>query len=437
MFRRRRRFFLIPALLIPLLSIVGAFLLPNRYESSTTILSKKDEILNPLLAYDIANAVANEDQLKTYNEILYSQIVIDRIIDSLYSGEKLDTREQRQDLTALIRKNIWISRSGTDAFFLTYTESDSLLAKKGCELAASLFIETTLKIEGQRNFNTVEFYEKKLSEIKDKFEASRKEVVSHLREETTLLSDQTKTLYSTQIDNLEKQISDLDDKVKTYQTKLVVLRTFPDAMRDASKKQSLYDLSREDLPFAPELRKLLERYDDLLQHYTGKYPEVQKLEAQILDLLGRMHNALDVELTKQEKQRTVLEDRRTQIIEEIRKSSISQRMDEDKESDYSIYRKLYDDMKLKLEQAQAARDLGNQASQRFMVLSPAVVPAKPSKPNRPQLILGGLALGLFAGFMAMTLREMFDSTIRVPLDVAVYQKPVIAFITDGNNGSRN
>jgi len=47
------------------------------------------------------------------------------------------------------------------------------------------------------------------------------------------------------------------------------------------------------------------------------------------------------------------------------------------------------------------------------------------------IILGGLGLGIFIGFLSVVIKEMFDTTVRVSRDIEVYQKPVIAFITDG------
>lgn len=206
----------------------------------------------------------------------------------------------------------------------------------------------------------------------------------------------------------------------------------PDALRSETGKQSLYDLQRVDIPFAEDLRTLLTKYDDYLRHYTPKYPEVEKLEKQIIALLERMKNAAESEIGRYQSQRWDLEKSRNRLIDDFKQYSISQRVDEDKESDYGIYRKLYDDMKVRLEQAQTARDLGNKGADRFVIIDPAYVPMFPSKPNRPQIILGGIGIGIFLGFLTVILRELLDTTIRRPSDIDIYQKPVIAFITEGD-----
>ncbi len=430
--RRRKTFFIIPTILVTCLCVVGAFVLPNRYESSTAILVQKDEILNPLVSYEMAVAIANEDRLRTFNEIIYSRPIIQRVIDSLQLGRNVKTEEDAQTLIGMVKRDITIERRGSDSFRITYIDTDPVRAKMAVELLASLFMETVLKVEGQRNEHTVRFYEEKFGEIRQKFEASQNQLVSQLKERGDKLNPESRTLY-TQIDNVEKQIGDLDALMSTYKQALVTLKAFPDSLHTEAGKQALFDLPRADLPFAADLRALLMKYDEYLRHYTARYPEVQKLEAQILDLLDRMRGAGESELAKWRTQRSDLDKRKTQLIDDITQSSIAQKMDEEKESNYSIYRRLYNDMKVKLEQAQTSRDLGSNAVHEFIIIDPPIVSSKPTKPNRAQIILGGFGLGLFLGILSMILKEVLDTTIRVPHDIVIYQKPVIAFITDGED----
>lgn len=96
-----------------------------------------------------------------------------------------------------------------------------------------------------------------------------------------------------------------------------------------------------------------------------------------------------------------------------------------------IYRKLYDEMKVKLEQAKTTRDLGKEARNQFVVIEPPVVPDEPAKPNKILLMGGGLALGLFLGLIVAAVAELLDTTIRRPEDIKEFQKPVVAYISKG------
>jgi succinoglycan biosynthesis transport protein ExoP len=428
--RRRKKYILIPTIAITLISTVGAYLLPNRYESSTTILVQRDEILNPLISFEMAVTMATEDRLRTFNEIIFSQTTIQQLIDSLGLGRNIVTENQRQGLTEALRKNISVERRGSDSFRINYLDTDPMRAQQAAALLSRIFIQTTLRVEGQRNEQAVQFFQNKLSELRQKYETSQKEVLSLLQQRLSTMPGESKTVY-TQVEGIEVQMRDLDIKLKAYKNALTVFKGLPDLLKSESGKQALYDLQREELPYIADLRTLLAKYDDYLRRYTPKYPEVQKVEAQLLLLLDRMKGSIENDMAHQESVRGELEDRRAKLLENIKKSSISERVDEDKESDFSIYRKLYDEMKIKLEQAEMARDLGRKGANQFIIIDPALVPANPSKPNRSQLVFGGLALGLFLGFLTIIILEILDSTVRYARDIEVYEKPIIAFITEG------
>src|SRR6267142_1482121 len=87
-FRRRKKYFYIPFCLFVGISICGILFLPKKYESSTTILVQRDEVLNPLVNYTMAVSMASEDRLKTFNEIVYSVSAIQTLMDSLNLDQK-------------------------------------------------------------------------------------------------------------------------------------------------------------------------------------------------------------------------------------------------------------------------------------------------------------------------------------------------------------
>lgn len=397
---------------------------------------QRDEILNPLISFEMAVTLASEDRLRTFNEIIYSRTTLQRLIDSIGLAKKAVSEKDRQGLIEVVQKNITIERRGSDSFRISYLDTDPARAQLAASSLSNLFIETILHVEGQRNEQAVEFFEKKLEEIHQKFEVSQKQVVSLLQQHINTAPSENRAVYA-QLETIEKDITEIDTRVKTYQQALIVLRTFPNTLHTESGKQSLYDLQRSELPYIQDLRLLLGRYDDYLRKYTPKYPEVEKLEKQIIDLLERMRNGVESELAKQQPLRLELEKRRAQLVDNIKQSSISARVDEDKESDYGIYRKLYDEMKVKLEQAKTSRDLGSKGANQFIIIDPPLVPSTPSKPNRFNIILSGFALGLFIGFLSVIIRELLDTTVRQPKDIEVYQKPVIAFITEGNEKRLN
>jgi succinoglycan biosynthesis transport protein ExoP len=437
-YRRRKMYLFIPTVVVTILSAVGALIMSNKYESSTTILVQRDEILNPLISYQMAVAMASEDRLRTFNEIIFSHTMLEKLRDSVFREEEEDP-DVEVDLQAQLeglRKRITIERRGSDSFRITFVSNDATKCQAAVNLLADQFIQTILTVEGQRNEATVKFFQDKLDELKAKFEASQQRVVSSLRARVNVLPQDSKELY-TRLEAVQMQISDFDTRISVYKEKLEELKLFPAALGTPNGMQTLYEMQRSNIPFAEDLKIQLVKYDDITRKYKGKYPEVLRTEEQLSDLLVRIQKAIETEIHKQEPTRWDLEKKRAALVEELKQASISQKLDQDLESDYVVYQKLYDEMKVKLEQAITSRDLGRNASNQFIIIDPPLVPTVPTQPNRPMVILGGFAVGLFLGFLIVIFKELLDTTIRSPRDIETYQKPVIAFIAESTEHGKN
>lgn len=433
--KRRKKYLIFPTLIVTIICVIGAMTLPRKYESSTTILVQRGDILNPLVDYAMAIALVEGDRLSTFNEIIYSRTTLQSLADSVGLGEEVKSESERQALLQAIRQNIDTDRPrGAESFSITYTDTDPLRAQKAASTLSNIFIETSIQVENQRNDIAVKFFEEKLEEYRRKFESSQREVVSVIQQRISDLPTESRAMYA-QVEGYDLQIRQSDLRIQFLRDELVILRSFPEAMRTEAGKQALFDLQRQELPFVTELSVLLTRFDDLARRFTGKYPEVDKVERQIFDLLDRMKKAVEIEIPKLENQRWEVEKKKAQIVDDLKKVTVEQKTDQDRESNYGIYRNLYDEMKVKLEQARTNRDLGTGKSSRFIVIDPALVPTLPAKPNRALIVAGGFILGLFLGILSVFVVEIIDTTVRTPRDIEIYKKPVIAYIPDGRNGS--
>lgn len=429
-FRRRKKYFYIPLLVVFFLSVCGAFFLPRKYASTTTILVQRDEILNPLISYTMAVSTASEDRLRTFNEITYSLLAIQTLIDSLDLGGDVKTEEERQELIDKIRKHIETERPGSATFRVTYLDSDPVRAQRGAAVLAGYFIKTVLQVENQRNELAVQFFEQKLEELRKKFEVQQAEVVSLMRNRIEQLPVENRTLWGN-MDDIDKSIGAIDERLRVQQRALNGLRQFNGDFSDDKSRQLLFDLQRVDIPHSADLRPLVTKYEELSRRYTARFPEIRKLSEQIVALLAIIRNSLEAEVTRSRRERWELEQRRFQLVDDLKRATSYQEIGKDKKSSFDIIRGLYDEMKVKLEQARTTRDLGRKGSEQFILIDPPIVPTEPSKPNKPLIMAGGLGLGFLLGIFSIALAELLDSTIRRVHDVYVYKKRVIAFIPEG------
>lgn len=425
--RRRKRIFVIPFIIISLICIMGAFLLPQRYESSITILVQRDQVLNPLISYTMAVATASDNRLRDFDEIVFSRPTVESLIDSLGLQYSAHTEAQKNKLIKQTSKNIKTDLRVSDSYTIHYLDTVPARAQKAAKVLSELFIKQRLEVNNKRNELAVEFFENKLDQLRDKFEQSQLQYIATVKQQVNELPTGDHEVYS-RIDEFDSQIGTLDDKIKNDQTALNILRNNSGNLANQENIRNLYNISLLNVPYSSDLQNLLKKYDDLSQKYTAKFPAVRDLWEQIPPLVERMKHAIESELSQQENNAFSLERNRNSALASVRTATIQQNENQDVRSTYDVYSKLYDDMKIKLEQARTTRDLGEKGSEQFVVIDPPQLPTSPAKPNKTLLIGGGLSLGLFIGLLSAGLTELLDTRIRTNKDFEAYEKPILAYL---------
>jgi uncharacterized protein involved in exopolysaccharide biosynthesis len=430
--RRRWKLILIPAVLVTALGAIAVHLQPKRYESSTTILIRPDKTLNPITGYQVA--LAYEEQSRNFNEILWSRTILQALADSLGLTKDSKTEAQRLTIGQSLDGN-FTTNLGSGFFRITYRDTDPGRAQRAAQVLADLFIQTKLKFDDRQNALTVKFYERKVQECREDLEASVQSLASEIKGNIDQLPVEERSLYG-QLDEVQRDIMATSERMDTQKRALSSLETLQDEMKSNPKalrtekgRQSLLDLQGKSLPLVSELETLLAQYDETSRRYTVKHPDVEKLESRIASHLRLMAQDIEIALDRIPSEQQVLEKKRDRIIELIRESSTLTRMNKDKEESYSINRRMYDEMMLKLDQAKLAQEVGNQGASQYVMIDPAFYPTEPAKPKYV-LILAGFGLGFLLGVLLAVAAELFDTTVRTPRDIEIYEKPIIALLPD-------
>lgn len=431
-FRRRKFFLILPPIIMSIISITGAYMIPRMYESSIRILVQRNEVQNPLASLANAMTARDDDPLRSFDEIIFSQRTIGQLIDSLGLAKNINTEVELRTLMVKVRNNIQTKVQPRESFSITYASDDPIKAQRGATILADIFIQTRSSTKNKKNELTVAFYQKKLDEYSEKLENSQKTMVSVLKQRAKSTPGANTFLY-TRVEQFDQQIHDIGITIKQYETNLVQVKSLPSLVGSKQARQSLFELQRSDVPYAIELRSQLSLYDDVASKYTPKHPEVVKVEDKILELLERIRVALVSEISKSKSQITDIQKSRQMAIEEIMNSSVVEQEDRDKESNYTIYERLYNEMKLKLEEAQISLSIGQDSENQYMIMDPALIPLFPSKPSRVLIIFGGFIVGIVVGIVSVMAAELLDTTIRTTAEIQVYKKPIIALLPEWKN----
>lgn len=428
-FKRRKKILLIAPVLLVALSITAAYMLPPKYQSSITILVQRDETLNPMIRYNMAVAMASEDRLKSFNEIIYSRSTMNMLIDTLDLTEGDLSRKKRDQLIENVRNNINTRLKASDSFTISYLDTQPKRAKRAVTLLSDHFIKTKLELENQRNQQTVKFFKDKLDELEKTVESKQKEITEQMQQSIEESPREDRGL-QTDLEEVEDNLSNLEQSMRQNRKKLEVLQAVNKGDR---KPGTLHQLRIGELPSGEQLKKTLSEYESFSEKYTSAFPKVKELRKKLFELTEQISLELESEIYEQKSQKTFLTDKREKLINSIEKSTIAKQRTKGNRTDYEVYNDLYNEMKVKLEQAQTSRDLGKNAKNQFVVIDPPIVPIEPSKPNKLLLIAGGLAVGLFLGFIAAAIAELLDTTVRRPEHLKEFKKPVVAFIPNHNS----
>jgi len=429
-FRRRKKIFFFPFIVITVTCAAAAFILPRKYESSTTILVQKDEVLNPLISYTMAIAATSDNRLKDINEIIYSRPCIEVLIDSLGLRSKISNLSEEEKEIKNIKKKIITELEGSDSYTIHYFDEIPWRAQKAVRILSNYFITTRLAVDNKRNELAVGFFENKLDDLRNKFEQSQEQFLSVVKQQVNQLPVGDREAYSN-IDGFNGQISTAEQKFENERKALSLLQQYSD--NSTSSMNKLYQVPLLNVPYSEDLSSLLKKYNDLSQKFTPMYPDVQNARGQISDLVVQIKSAIRNDLQNLQNQLWQTEKQRDAAISTIKEATLAKNQNGDVKSTYDVYQKLYDDMKIKLEQAKTTRDLGKDNAEQYTVIDPPQLPTSPAKPNRLLIIGGGFLLGIFMGFLSAGLTELFDTRIRTNNDIDVFDKPILAYLPAHNS----
>jgi len=405
---------------------VGTLLMKPVYQANSKILIERemDSEKSLLFRMNLSLMYEKHDWLKSEIEMIKSTPVALKIIENL----KLDQTDfkgvkQQSQILATFQNRLKIeSTKDSNVLDLSYESGNASQAAEVVNKVVNAYVEFRLHL-----FSDSEQYQFFSDQIRVAEEKLRE-----------LETRQAQFKQNQEIISLEAQSDILLTKIADYEKALTEVRTKrigKEAMLTVIKQQlasgdkanfpvteTSNSLSREKhiARLRGELLDLELKRDQLLQKFTPEYEEVADLEQAIISTRKRIETEIDEIVTLEETsiramkaEEQALQSTVDELNEQIKAFAMKEyeltqlsRGIEDNREVYSMLLKQREEARIS--QAKLERGV------KIKVVSPALTPSQPTKPNKRLNVLLAIILGFVSGLGLAFFIEYFDHTVNSP-----------------------
>jgi len=446
---RRRKWWLITPLVVCIVAgALLALLLPREYLSQATI-----GVAAPTLSPELLRGVSSmdkEERQRAISQQLLSPTVLQRVVRE----EKIDPDRPVDETAAWLRANVAQNISvpqpigkaagdgnkGIETFLLGYTDSDAQRAQRIANRLAYVFAEENSKRQIERSENTSEVLSQQLQASQARLTKLEHDLSGKKQAYMGRLPDQVNANVQ-MVNGLRSQLESISTQLRGEQDRLSMIESQLEQMRQGGAGDRMTASGAAAVQLSQ--RRINELQAQLVQArangYTDKHPEVIILQEEIQQARAELAVARKQDPATRDdtlqadplfRQKTQERDSARLRINDLRRSServqgqIAQyqsRVDAapmveqelaSLNREYEFEKQRYGDLNTRHQQAAMAEDLTRkQGGERYSVLYPATLPARPQKPDLFRIMVMAVAAGFVLGAGAAIGREFLDRSV--------------------------
>jgi polysaccharide chain length determinant protein (PEP-CTERM system associated) len=463
----RKWFILVPAVVISIGTFLWARSLPDRYQSSATVLVIGQQVPKDLIRPTVTDSV--EDRLRAISQEILSRTKLERIIDEfgLYKKERgdrimEDIIEQMRTRDLVI--NIPRTRGDTTSFSVSFTAEKPRIAMQVADRLASLFVKANTENRELQAGSTSQFLDDQLEKARramkdqdDKIAAFRLQHSGRLPEQLQSNIQMVMTTQA-QIESNVEAAGKARDRISQLENKIADLEALVNAAAAANAAAS----PGADSPTAKQLEATRAHRTELLLTRKEDHPDIRKIDREIAALEARAESEaqnapvspapvvptlraadqdkligwrdelreLRADLERRAKEDTKLHQQLAQYSGRMESTPGVESEFTDLMRNYGTQREQYEELLKKRDSSKLAENLERQQiGEKFSVIDSARLPERPVWPDRTRYNLMGIFGGLAFGIALAALLEYRDTTLKSDDDVVTsLSLPVLAVI---------
>jgi len=477
---RRRWWILLPFCCIALVTIFVVSLLPNRYMSTATLLVVQQQVPQ---RYVVPNSETDvTSALEAMKQEVLSRTQLLRMINDFGLYPKQRKRSAPEQLISLMLSNIDIvpinenprpqqSNKDFDAFRISFTTENALIAQQVTNTLTSLFINEYLRTGTEQSTNTTNFLHRQVEEKGKLLEAQEEKLkdfklryVGELPEQQqgnlgimtglqgqlrdTMASlnraQQQRPVLQAQLDATPRRRLVLDNGVlvpipgnpNATQIPTPLEKAQNDLVRlEATRSALLSKGAKAQHPDVVTNNREIARAEETIKRLRAAAPPSEKArpsapaagasapidateDPAVAQLRANLEaNRLEIESLSSDETR--LKASIAQYENRLNQTPVREQQQSSILRDTEALRQEYGDLQKKEQESQLATNLEKQqGGQQFRLIDQASLPSLPSSPNRRKMSVGGAAGGLLLGLALALLMEMQDTSFHTEKDLA-------------------
>lgn len=410
--RRRLGLFLLIALLLMTALFVLIYLLPKKYEATSTFLIERT-LLNQLVRGNVAPS--NDDTLNVVTTAITSRNFLKKVVASL---------EMDDEVIGRIKQGIAVKVKERNQFTISFLDKDPVLARDAVNTLIRLYKQELLSAKQDESSEAAQFLSDRIAAVTAQLAKTESEINAYQRQNGGIMSIDEAKLF---------------DEINAAQQKLYDLQL---RRRQLEGMRQLTRSSND--PIQAKLVALQSRLDDLRALYTETYPEVVSVKNEIEALkeqlrshqggeqlpmdpqeLGKINSEIHaIEVTEEELRRFIGANRN--VLQRIPSAKAGlEQLEMERKNQKTTYEQLY----ARHGQSELSKQMEVQdKSTSLRVIDPAVLPLKPVSPNRPVLMLLAIVGSIAASLGFLVLLDTFDRSVKGVESVKGLGLPVLAVI---------
>jgi chain length determinant protein EpsF len=418
-----------------------SLLLPKQYTSETTLVL--DVRTDPLVA-TLVPSFSAPSHIATQTEIMQSDRVAARVVKMMGLAQNPKAVEQWREATegrqplesffgAQMQRGLKVEPGrGSSLLTVSFTASDPKFAAAGANAFAQSYMDTVveLKVDPAREY--AKFFDERIKQLRSELEASQERLSAFQQKKGIVVTNE----------RMDQEVS----RLTSLETALATALT---EQADASSRQagSGGEASADVVASASvqalrgELSRAQAQLTEISARFGGSHPQRIEAEARVNELRSQ----IAAEMRRVGGGTASVGRIATQKVAELKsmvdgqkKAVLQLRSQRDEASvllrDVDTAQRAYDAV------AQRRTQLANEAQAEqtpARVLSPAMEPLNPSKPNLVKNALVGLILGLLGGVGLAFLLEVIDRRVRSADDLMAYgDVPVLGVMSNAGGRAR-